>query len=401
MQAVQSSVIRARSWSGSWACVTCCLLAGCGAPQPSVEHAPARSDVPSAPAISVPLEPRVQELPRVRVASGIANPRGMQRLADGSMLVSSAGTGDPANPNTGALLHLSDLNHDGDYDDDGERVTLLGDQPSKNILEIVRRDEVFGMAGIAEGQGAMLVALAFFGGPTTIMRVHDLQVAPWGTTHLNINDLTFDPTREAWYGVASTTDEVVRLRQDGGSDRVVKVPPLASGQDSVPAYLVHDPVTGDLLVSLFSGSPEGEEGGKGVEIVPRAARVVRVRPEARQIEPVVTELTVPTDLEATPSGLIYVLEFCDAFVEPVETRADMAKGPSHGGFRRFTGRLLRVDRQRREVTVIARGLDEPTNLTLAGNTLYIAQGMGTPGRQIPGPDGVATPLMGFIERIEL
>lgn len=394
---MQSSASFVPSWL--WVCATCSLVASCGGSQPNVEHAPSAGAASAA--ISVPLEPKRDERARVRVATGIANPRGMQRLTDGSMLVSSAGTGDPANPNTGALLHLIDANHDGDYDDDGERVSLVADQPSKNILEIVRRDEVFGMAGIAEGEGGVLVALAFFGGPSTIMRVQDLQVSTWATTHANINDITFDPARNAWYGVASTTDEVVRLSRDGRSERVVKIPPLASGQDSVPAYLVHDPLTGDLLVSLFSGSPEGEEGGEGVEIVPRAAQVVRVRPESRGIEPVVTELTVATDLEATRDGVMYVLEFCDSFVEPVQSREDMAKGPSHGGFRRFSGRLLRVDRKSGEVSVLARGLDEPTNLTLAGNSLYIAQGMGTPGRLIPGPDGAPIPLAGFIERIDL
>jgi hypothetical protein len=315
--------------------------------------------------------------------------------------VSVAGTGDPANPNTGALLHLIDNDHDGDYDDEGERTTLIGEQPSKNLLDIVRRDEVFGMAGMAEGEGGVLVGLAFFGGPSTIMRVADLRVNTWTTTHANINDIAFDPDRKAWFGVASTTDEVVQLHQDARIERVVKFPPLASGQDPVPAYLTHDPLTHELLVSLFSGSPEGEEGGEGVEIVLRAARIVRVRPETRVITPVVTELTVPTDLEATKDGVIYVLEFCDSFVEPVKVREDMAKGPSHGGFRRWTGRLLRIDRASGIVSVLARGLDEPTNLLLAGNSLFVAQGMGTPGRAIPGPDGRPTMLTGFIERIDL
>jgi hypothetical protein len=152
---------------------------------------------------------------------------------------------------------------------------------------------------------------------------------------------------------------------------------------------------------LFSGSPEGEEGGEGVELVPRAGRIVRVKPETRAIEPVVTELTVPTDLEVASNGVIYVLEYCDAFLDPVQTRADMATGSSHGGFRRFSGRLLRIDRARGEVSVIARGLDSPTNMVLAGRSLYVAEGQGTPGRLIPGPDGQPVALDGFIERIDL
>jgi sugar lactone lactonase YvrE len=371
------------------------LLLGCatsGTPAPQSPSASAGIEVPSA--------PRVQALTRVRIASGLANPRGLHVLPDGSLLVATAGTGDPANPNSGALLRLTDTNHDGDFEDEGERATVLGDQPSTNLLDIVRRDEVFGLAGMAEGNGAVLVSLAFFGGPSKIFRVDGAQVTTWATTQANINDLTFDPSRSAWYGTASTTDEVVRLREGGRSERVVKVPTLASGQDSVPAYLRHDPVTGEILVSLFSGSPEGEEGGEGIELIPRAASVVRVNPDTRKITPVVTALTVPTDLEVGPDGSIYVLEFCDAFVDPVKDRAALAQ-LGHAGFHRFSGRLLKIDRTRGEVTILAEGLDEPTNMVLAGGALYIAQGMGTPGRPIPGPTGEPTTLVGFIERITL
>jgi hypothetical protein len=101
-----------------------------------------------------------------------------------------------------------------------------------------------------------------------------------------------------------------------------------------------------------------------------------------------------------PDGTIYVLELCASFLDPVKTREAMLAGPSHGGFQRFSGRLLRIDRARKEVTVLAQGLDAPTNLLLTGDALYVAEGMGTPGRQIPGPSGIAK-LDGFIERIEL
>ncbi|HKU38203.1 MAG TPA: hypothetical protein VJR89_08650 [Polyangiales bacterium] len=376
----------------------CVALLGCAGTPPAPQVATSQAN-PSA--LSVPLVPEVRELPRTRVATDLQNPRGLQPMADGSLLVATAGTGDPANPNTGALLRLTDANRDGDFDDEGERTALVSDQPSKNLLDLVRRDEVFGMAGIAEGEGRVLVSLAFFGGPSTILSVQDRTVARWSVTHANINDLTFDPDRKAWFGVASTSDEVVRLRENEGNERVVKLPALASGQDAVPANIVHDPLSRDLLVTLFSGSPEGEEGGEGIEIVPRSASIVRVTPETRAVSATVTELTVPTDLEATADGKLYVLEFCDAFLDPVQTREDMARGPSHGGFRRFSGRLLQIDRKTGAVVVVARGLDAPTNLALAGNVLYVSEGMGTPGRQIPGPDGAPRALTGFIERIEL
>lgn len=335
------------------------------------------------------------------VATGLRNPRGLQPLPSGALLVAEAGTGVPGDELSGRLSRFEDRNGDGDYADEGEQHALLEGQPSKNILNIVRRDEVFGMAGMAAGEGVTLAGLAFFGGPSTVFRVDGDAVATWTTTHGNVNDLTFDPVRKQWFAVSSTSDEIVRLAPGAGAQRVLKVPPLANGQDAVPGYLRHDPVSGKLFVSLFTGSPEGEEGGLGVELQPRAGGIIAVDPDSGQFEWVVTGLTVPTDLEIAPDGTIYVLEFCDAFLDPAATHEDLlAKGPNHGGFRHFSGRLLRIDRRTRAVTLIAQGLDTPTNLVLEGPALLVAQGMGTPGRPIPGPDGVR-PLTGFIERITL
>ncbi len=348
--------------------------------------------------IEVPREPALNLLKRTVVARGLRNPRGLHVAKDGSLLVSEAGTGDPKNELSGALLRMRDTNGDGDFDDEGERQLLLGDQPSRNILDIVRRDEVFGMAGIAAGGGKVLVSLAFFGGPSIIFSVSSSGVNQWGSTHNNINDLTYDPQRKTWYGAASTTDEVVRLLEGGRAERVIKIPTLASGQDAVPGYLSKDPGTGKILVSLFTGSPEGEEGGDGTELVPRAGGIISVDPDARRFEWLVTGLTAPTDLEIAQDGSIYVLEFCDAFLDPLETRQDMYKGPSHGGFKRFSGRLLHIDRKTRQVEVVAMGLDAPTNLALSAGALFVAEGMGTPGRSIPGPEG-PQPLEGFIEKL--
>jgi hypothetical protein len=383
------------------ACV-CSLYFGCASAQnPPAAHAAGSSDG----AIVVPQKPALAARARVRVATGLANPRGMHVLADGSMLVSTAGTGDPADPQSGALLHLRDLDHDGDFDDQGERTVLLDKQPSRNLLDLVRRDEVFGMASIAEGEGGVVLAsLADFGGPSKVFRLElggaTESATEWGNTHGNINDLSYDARRKVWVAVASTTDEVVDLLPGGRSERVVKFPPLASGQDAVPAGLRYDPNTGDVLVALFSGSPEGEEGGKGVEIVPRSAAIARVHADSHSTTMAVTGLTVPAAVEVDGAD-VYVAEFCDSFLDPVTKREDMFKSAMHGGFRRFSGRLLRIDRERGEVTVIAEGLDAPTNLTRTADALYVAEGMGTPGREIPGPDGKSVPLTGFIERIPL
>jgi hypothetical protein len=360
---------------------------------------PSAADVGDA--IEVPQAPAIALLPRERVASNLANPRGMFMRPDGSFLVSIAGTGDPANPMTGGIVRLQDANQDGDMDDDGERTWLLEQQQSRNIFNLVRRDEVFGMAGMAQGKDELLVSLAFFGGPSKIFRIDGDRTTEWGETHGNVNDLDYDARRNAWVGVASTTDEVIQLLPGGKAERVAKFAPLKSGQDAVPSNIHYDAKSGDVLVTLFSGSPEGEEGGEGVELIPRAASLVSVHAETHTYKPVVVGLTVPTDLEIGPDGSIYVLEFCDAFLEPINTREQMMGATLHGGFKRFSGRLLRVNRASGEVTVVAQGLDAPTNMTLANGYLYVAEGMGTPGRSIPGPDGKPIPLTGFIERIKL
>ena len=382
--------------AAAWAAAAWCGCAPAQLPAATDARTAAPADV-----IDVPVAPALALLPRVRVATDLANPRGMLVEADGSLLVSIAGTGDPGNPLTGGLQRLRDSNSDGDFDDPGERTTLLDKQPSSNLLHLVRRDEVFGMASIAAGEGSVLVSLAEFGGPSKIFRLEGATLAPWGDTHGNINNLVFDERRKVWVGVASTTDEVVELLPGGRSQRVVKFPPLKSGQDAVPADLRFDARSGDLLVTLFSGSPEGEEGGEGVELVNRSASISRVHAETHSSEPFLTGLTVPTGIELGADGAIYVLEFCDSFLDPVKVRQDMFNGPMHGGFKRYSGRLLKIDREKREVTVIAQGLDAPTNLARAGDYLYIAEGMGTPGRLIPGPDGKPVPLVGFIERIAL
>ena len=384
---------------GFAAAVAACGQAGQQSP------ADARSAQPSAAdAVDVPTAPAVSLLPRERVADKLANPRGLFMRPDGTLLVSIAGTGDPANPMSGGILRLHDNNADGDMDDEGERSWLLEQQLSRNIFDLVRRDEVFGMAGMSQGGKSgsdLLVSLAFFGGPSKIFRIDGDSVSPWGETHGNVNDLDYDARRNAWVAVASTTDEMIELLPGGKSQRVAKFAPLKSGQDAVPSNLHFDAQSGDVLVTLFSGSPEGEEGGEGVELIPRAASIVSVHAETHAYKPVVTSLTVPTDLEIGPDGSIYVLEFCDAFLEPVSSREQMFGATLHGGFKRFSGRLLRINRATHEVSVVAQGLDAPTNMTLANGYLYVAEGMGTPTRSIPGPDGKAIELHGFIERIKL
>ncbi len=384
-------------------------LAGCAsaaAPQPQAANAIPPFDTTAS--LQIPREFPLALLQRTVVARGLSNPRGMLVLSDGSLLVSEAGSGAPDAPLSGTLSHLTDRDGDGDFLDEGERKVLLDQQPSKNMLEVVHRDEVFGMAGIARGGDTVLAALAFFDGPSTLFRVEGDAASVWGKTSGDINDLAYEPHSRQWFAVATNTDEVVRLRPGGDAERVLEIPPLPGGLDPLPGYIQYDVLNGQMLVSLFSGSPQGEKSGRGMALIPRAGGIISVDPAAKRFSWTVRGLTAPTGFVITSEASIYVLELCDASVDSVPARAALLAGPSHGGFRRFSGRLLRVDRMHRRVTLIATGLDAPTNLALGHlgfgehrhTVLYVAEGMGTPGRPIPGPDGVV-PLTGFIERITL
>ncbi len=345
--------------------------------------------------ITIPLGPEIDLRPHTIVASGLANPRGMLAREDGSLLVALAGTGDPEAPGSGALIELTPPR-------DGRRSVrpLLTGQTSTNLVSLVRRDEVFGLASIARGGGTTLVALALFGGPSKILAVDGDKTKPWATVHGNINDMSWDSKRRRWYGVSASHDEILVLAERARSRRLTKLPPLEQGQDAVPGYLEYDPVTDRLLVSLFTGSPLGEEGGSGIDMVIGSGKIVAVDPDSGRISDVVTGLTAPTDLAIGRDGQLYVLEISRDFVGPVASRKELLSQVTHGGFRRFSGRLLRIDRTRGKVTVLADDLDAPTNLAWDGKGLLIAQGMGTPERRIPHPDGSTTPLDGSITRLD-
>jgi len=348
-------------------------------------------------ALRVPAELTLASTERVRVADGLANPRGMWLRSDGKLLVALAGEGLEEDTGTGSLALLSDDDGDGRFE---ARKDILSDRPSRNILDLVRRDEVFGMADIAAGGGSTLVSAAFFGGPSKIFEVSGETARHWATVEGNINAMTYSEAEASWVAVSSSSEEVLRIYPDREAEVLLELPDLPEGQDPVPGYVRYEPRTGDVLISLFSGSPLGEEGGDGTEIVHGAGGIIRLDLDSGAFEWVVAGLTAPTDVAVDDRGRLYILEFCTDFLDPVTRREEMWSSPGHGGFKRFSGRLLRVDPAAGSVELLADDLDGPTNLHLAGKALFIAQGMGTPGRLIPGASGVV-PLDGFIDRITL
>jgi hypothetical protein len=359
------------------------LLLGCSRP---AEPAVAGADHG---AWRAPSDPSAELWTSRVVATGLTNPRGMLWLADGSLLVAEAGVGDPNDPNTGRVSRLVDRSRDGDFEDPGERQLVTDRQPSVNILRrlAVNRDEVFGLADIEAGDGMILATVA---DPTTgsvLLRLDQSPPQVFARTKDNANSITWHPKLRHWYAVQSFANTVIEIRSDGSTRDVATITTLEGGQHSVPAALLVDPSSSELLVALFSGQLGGDTAGSGVDFVKNSGKVVRVDPTSGRVQSVVEHLNAPTDI-ALAGNTLYVLEFCRDFRDPVRTVGEATASVRHAGFERYSGRVLRVALDTGTVTVIAKDLDLPTHLRVARDgRILVTEGMGTPGRVIPGPRG--------------
>ena len=118
--------------------------------------------------VEVPLDMAFRPVPRLRVASDLANPRGMLVRGE-ELLVAVAGDGDPGRPASGGLLALADLDGDGRYESPGERRVLLEGRVSRNVIDIVRRFSGRLLA-IDLGRGTVGVIAEGLDGPTNLAR---------------------------------------------------------------------------------------------------------------------------------------------------------------------------------------------------------------------------------------
>src|SRR5262249_40491694 len=98
-------------------CLVAIALLGSACARDAARHERASTE----PALAVPLTPTLELLSHRIVATGLLNPRGIERLAESELLVAEAGTGDPESERSGSLSRLTDVNGDGDFDDAGER----------------------------------------------------------------------------------------------------------------------------------------------------------------------------------------------------------------------------------------------------------------------------------------
>jgi DNA-binding beta-propeller fold protein YncE len=198
---------------------------------------------------------------------------------------------------------------------------------------------------------------------------------------------------------------LVEISFTGEFRDIVVFPLLDSGQQAVPAGLAVDPRTGDLLVALFSGYLFDEQAASIDDIISFVegdAKIVRVDPDTGDTTDEIIDLTTAVDVAIDEAGNIYVVELTTTPTKLLPTLFDLydpQAPPVHGGYLRFSGRVTLYPADGCPPRVLASGLDAPTNITIGHDgSLYISVGQGTPGRPIPGPDGI-TQIRGEILRI--
>jgi DNA-binding beta-propeller fold protein YncE len=343
------------------------------------------------------------------ILTNLQNPRGVVVFESGDLLVAEAGTGlrsvDPTLW-TGKLTRFSDLNGDGDFDDEAEAQSWFSHLPSYNALSAYATggDEVGGPVDVLQHSDGR-VFLSVDGGPGEIA----LQViSPERTVgrtladRANMNGIAFDRDQSRLYAVESGTNTLIEISYQSEIREIVSFLPLNSGQQAVPAGLAVNPRTGDVLVALFSGRVVGDETGETIPFVRGESKIVRVNPETGRVTDEITGLTTAVDVAIDLSGNLYVVELASAYADNLPRAYDLfdeSASPLHGGYLRYSGRLTLFPPSGAPPRVLVKGLDAPTNVTLGPEgALYLSTGQGTPGRSIPGPNGPRK-IVGEIFRI--
>lgn len=335
------------------------------------------------------------------VCRSLLNPRGLAFTQQGDLLLVEAGGAEPAPPFSGRVT-LRDR-HTGEV-----KQTLLDGYRALNMQARMHRDEIMGLADLAitSEDDSWLVAFTDYIDGSKVLELQTSQTASTANdnsvttlfeTQGNINSLCYHPERQAWYGVKPDTNEVMEFVR-GKAERVVCVlPDLALEQEAVPVNIVYQASTGYLLISLFSGELGQGDEFKGIDFTPHQGEIVVLDPENGELFQLVTGLTLPTGLCLTDDDKILVTELCDEFLQALPPDHIPEKA-MHGGFKRFSGRLLRIDPQNNRVEQLITGLDTPSNLAVYDGAIYISEGMGLPDRPIPNPNGIQ-PLEGFVRKV--
>ncbi|MBW4793809.1 hypothetical protein [Pseudomonas tolaasii] len=347
--------------------------------------------------LHIPAQPVETLRPSTLIAEGLLNPRGLCLQADGSLLLAEAGSGLPDQPFSGRISRLiPDPQRPGAY---LPGAVLAQGFRALNMQARMLRDEIMGVSDIACGDGRCLASQTDYVGGSRLLDLQYSPPEPVFHSRGNLNALCYHPTRRSWLAVKPDTNQLVEFR-DGEEERVLaQLPELDQGQEAVPVTLVYEPETDAVLISLFSGELHDEPARKGIDFADFAGQVVRAYPASGQVEVVIRGLQLPTGLALCPNGILLVLELCSHLQQPLAP--DWAGEPLHGGFTRFTGRLLRCNVRSGQVEVLARGLDTPSNLCLVPGAVVVSEGMGLTGRKVPAPGNKVVALSGKLRRVEL
>ncbi|UEL26181.1 hypothetical protein K6106_13000 [Pseudomonas fluorescens] len=347
--------------------------------------------------LHIPAQPIENLRPSTLIAENLLNPRGVCEQADGSLLVAEAGSGLADQPFSGRVSRLRpDPLQPGAY---------LPSEPlaqgfrAMNMQARMLRDEIMGLSDIACGGGRCLASQTDYVGGSKLLDLQYSPPEPVFHSRGNLNALCYHPTRDSWLAVKPDTNQLVEFRDGQDEHVLVQLPELDMGQEAVPVTLVYEPQTDAVLISLFSGELHGDPARKGIDFADFAGQVVRVHPASGQIEVVIRGLQWPTGLALCPQGNLLVLELCNHLQQPLPP--DWSGEPLHGGFTRFSGRLLRCNLHTGPVEVLARGLDTPSNLCRVHGAVLVSEGMGLAGRRIPTPDNTVVPLSGRLRRVLL
>lgn len=347
-------------------------------------------------ALHIPAQPERMLCSSSIIAEGLFNPRGVCVENDGSLLLVEAGSGLPDQAFSGRISRLRpDPHAPGTY---LPPEVLAKGFRSMNMQSRMLRDEIMGLSDIAFGAGRYLASQTDYVAGSKLLDLQYSPPEPLFHSHGNLNSLCYHPTRQSWMAVKPDTNQLVEFTQ-GEEQILTQLPDLDQGQEAVPVTLVHEPQTDAVLISLFSGELHSDPARKGIDFADKAGQVIRVWPESGRIEVLIRGLQLPTGLALDPQERILVLELCDRLLQPLQP--DWSGETLHGGFARFSGRLLRCDLQQRSVQVLANELDTPSNLCCVEGAVLVSEGMGLSGRPIPAPDHQVVALSGRLRRVQL
>jgi len=335
------------------------------------------------------------------VCSGLKNPRGMVALDEQTLLLIEAGSALDKPDGRVIRVELQD-------GVEPEIQVLSQGHSAVNMQPVMQRDEIMGLSDLGLADGQLLISQTSRMIESSVSRLalngqgrvaDGAQLQPWAQVQGHINCITFNTQTERWFAVKPDRNHVVEFDAEGQERLVVSLNDLEQGQDAVPVYMVFDENSGCFLLTLFSGEVGRDTNTttKGVAFDGKAGRVIRLNPQTGACETLVEGLRAPTGIDLV-DGVLYVLELCAGFLEPLRNMDD-ARRCLHGGFQRFSGRLLAIHLDDGQQQVLAEGLDTPSNVCVVGNSIYISEGMGIPGRPIPGPDGQSVKLNGRLRRL--